>query len=85
MRLDKFLKVSRIIKRRTVASEACDKKRVYVNGNLAKAGKDIKTGDIVEIRFGSNTLKVKVLQISETVRKEEADGMYEILEELKNA
>jgi ribosomal 50S subunit-recycling heat shock protein len=84
MRLDKFLKVSRIIKRRTVASEACDKQRVSVNGNTAKAGKDLKTGDIIEIRFGSNTLKVKVLRLSETVRKEEADGMYQILEEKKN-
>jgi ribosomal 50S subunit-recycling heat shock protein len=84
MRLDKFLKVSRIIKRRTIASEACDKQRVSVNGNAAKAGKDLKIGDVVEIRFGSNTLKVKVLKLSETVRKEEADGMYEILEETKN-
>jgi len=85
MRLDKFLKVSRIIKRRTVASEACDKQRVFVNGNVAKAGKDLKIGDIIEIRFGSSTLKVKVLKLSETVRKEEADGMYEVLEESKHA
>ena len=84
MRLDKFLKVSRIIKRRTVASEACDKKRVSVNGNQAKAGKDIKAGDEIEIRFGSNTLKVRVLKTAETVRKEDAGGMYEILEETKN-
>ena len=62
MRLDKFLKVSRIIKRRTVADEACAKKRVSVNGNVAKSGKDIKPGDEIEVRFGSNTLKVKVLQ-----------------------
>lgn len=85
MRLDKYLKVSRIIKRRTVASEACDKKRVWVNGNQAKSGKDIKIGDEIEIRFGSNTLKVKVLQIAETVRKENAGDMYEILEETRNA
>ena len=85
MRLDKFLKVSRIIKRRTVASEACDKQRVSVNGSVTKAGKDLKVGDVIEIRFGSNTLKVKVLKLSETVRKEEADGMYEILEESKHA
>ena len=81
MRLDKFLKVSRVIKRRTVASEACDKKRVLVNGNIAKAGKDIKTGDIIEIRFGTSTLKVRVLQLSETVRKEDAGAMYEIIGE----
>jgi len=81
MRLDKFLKVSRIIKRRTVASEACDKKRVWVNGNQAKAGKDIKAGDEIEVRFGASTLKVKVLRVAETVRKEEAAEMYEILEE----
>ena len=84
MRLDKYLKVSRIIKRRTVASEACDKKRVFVNGTVAKAGKDIKTGDVIEIRFGANTLKIKVLETAETVRKEDADGLYEILEDKKN-
>lgn len=85
MRLDKFLKVSRIIKRRTVAGEACDRQRVFVNGNAAKAGKDLKIGDVIEVRFGANTLKVKVLKLSETVRKEEADGMYEILGEKGNA
>ena len=85
MRLDKFLKVSRIIKRRTVASEACDKQRVLVNGNIAKAGKELKIGDIIEIRFGSSTLKVKVLALTETVRKESAGDMYEVLEETKNA
>jgi ribosomal 50S subunit-recycling heat shock protein len=85
MRLDKFLKVSRIIKRRTVASEACDKKRVWVNGNQAKAGKDISVGDTIEIRFGASTLKVRVLETAETVRKENAGDMYEILEETRNA
>ena len=84
MRLDKFLKVSRIIKRRTVASEACDKKRVWVNGNQAKSGKDIKPGDEIEVRFGSNTLKVRVKSVAETVRKEQAGDMYEILEESRN-
>ena len=84
MRLDKYLKVARIIKRRTVASEACDKKRVSVNGNVAKPGKDIKVGDEIEIRFGANTLKVAVLRIAETVRKEDAGEMYEILEETRN-
>lgn len=85
MRLDKYLKVSRIIKRRTVASEACDKKRVYVNGNVAKAGKELKIGDIIEIRFGSGILKARVLSLAETVRKEEADSMYEIIGETKDA
>ncbi len=84
MRLDKYLKVSRIIKRRTVAGEACDKKRVSVNGNIAKSGKDVKPGDVVEVRFGANTLKVKILSIAETVRKENAGEMYEVLEESKN-
>lgn len=84
MRLDKYLKVSRIIKRRTIASEACDKKRVSVNGNVAKAGKDIKVGDEIEIRFGTNTLKIEVLRIAETVRKEDAGAMFEILEEVRN-
>jgi len=84
MRLDKFLKVSRIIKRRTIASEACDKQRVLVNGSPAKAGKDIKIGDVLEIRFGSSTLKVKVLSLAETVRKEAAGDMYEILEDTRN-
>jgi ribosomal 50S subunit-recycling heat shock protein len=81
MRLDKFLKVSRVIKRRTVAAEACDKQRVSVNGQIAKPGKDLKPGDIVEVRFGSGTLKFRVLHTAETVRKEEAALMYEILED----
>lgn len=84
MRVDKFLKVSRIIKRRTVAGEACDKQRVLVNGNTAKAGKDIKPGDTIEIRFGSSTLKIKVLSVVETVRKEDAGSLYEVLEESRN-
>ena len=81
MRLDKFLKVSRIIKRRTIAGEACDKQRVSVNGNTAKAGKDIKVGDVIEIRFGGSTLKARILKVSEAARKEEAESMYEVLEE----
>ncbi len=84
MRLDKFLKVSRIIKRRTVASEACDKQRVLVNGNVAKAGKDVKPGDIVEVRFGANILKIKILSVAETARKEQAAEMYEIIGETRN-
>lgn len=84
MRVDKFLKVSRIIKRRTVAGEACDKQRVFVNGQTAKPGKDVKPGDIVEVRFGANTLKIKVVSVAETVRKEEAGSLYEVLEETRN-
>ncbi len=84
MRLDKFLKVSRVIKRRTVAAEACDKQRVSVNGQVAKPGKDLKVGDLVEVRFGSGTLRFKVLKTAETVRKEAAAAMYEILEDTAN-
>ncbi len=76
MRLDKFLKVSRIIKRRTVANEACDAERVTVNGRPAKASYDVKVGDKLSIRFGERTLNVEVLQIAETVRKDDAAGMY---------
>ena len=76
MRLDKFLKVSRIIKRRTVANEACDAERVTVNGRPAKAGYDVKVGDKLSIRFGSNTLNVEVLRVEENVRKDDASGMY---------
>ncbi len=72
MRLDKYLKVSRIIKRRTVANEACDAGRVTVNGKVAKAGTEVKIGDIIEIKFGNNTTKVEVLDISETQKKEAA-------------
>lgn len=80
MRLDKYLKVSRIIKRRTVANEACGAGRVTVNGKAAKAGLDIKEGDIIEIKFGNNTTKVQVLKTSENVRKDDAAGMYKSIE-----
>ena len=76
MRLDKYLKVSRIIKRRTVAIDACDAGRVTVNGKVAKAGTEVKIGDVIEIKFGNNTTKVEVLAISETQKKEEAASMY---------
>ena len=76
MRLDKYLKVSRIIKRRTIANEACDAGRVTVNGKVAKASVDVKIKDIIEIRFGSNTTKVRVLSLNENPRKEEASLMY---------
>ena len=81
MRLDKYLKVSRIIKRRTVANEACAGGRVTVNGKVAKPGADVKPGDILTIRFGEHMGKYEVLSNSETVRKEQADQMYRILEE----
>jgi len=76
MRLDKYLKVSRLIKRRTVANEACDNTRVTVNGRPAKASYDVKVGDKIEIQFGQRTLAVEVLQVSEAVRKDDAVGMY---------
>ncbi|MBR1523094.1 MAG: RNA-binding S4 domain-containing protein [Lachnospiraceae bacterium] len=79
MRLDKYLKVSRLIKRRTVANEACDAGRVSVNGKVAKAGADIKPGDEISIVFGDKTVSVKVLSVAETVKKEEAQGMYEYI------
>ena len=76
MSLDKYLKVSRIIKRRTVANDACEAGRVTVNGKVAKAGTEVKIGDVIEIKFGNNTTKVEVLAISETQKKEEAASMY---------
>jgi len=80
MRLDKYLKVSRIIKRRTVANEACDAGRVSVNGKPAKASLEVKTGDIVEIKFGDKITKLEVLAVKETVRKEDAAAMYRVAE-----
>jgi len=79
MRIDKFLKVSRIIKRRTLANEACDKDKVTINGRTAKPGSDVKVGDIVEIRFGETLTKFKVLKVTEHVKKEESIEMYELL------
>ncbi len=81
MRLDKYLKVSRIIKRRTVANEACDAAHVTVNGRAAKASYDVKEGDIIEITFGARTLKVRVTGIRDTTRKAEAAELYEVLSE----
>ena len=80
MRLDKYLKVSRIIKRRTVANEACDAGRVIVNGKPQRASYDVKVGDIIEIMFGARVFKAQVLNVLETVKKEEADGLYKIVE-----
>lgn len=79
MRLDKFLKVSRLIKRRTVANEACDAGRVLVNDRPAKASVQVKAGDILEIQFGSKAVKVEVLNVQETVKKEEAQELYRYL------
>ena len=80
MRLDKYLKVSRLIKRRTVANEACDAGRVLVNGKPARASYDLKVGDILTVQLGARELRAEVLQVSETVRKEEAGELYRILE-----
>lgn len=78
MRLDKYLKVSRIIKRRTVANEACDGGRVSVNGKTARASYDVKIGDIIEINFGTRAVKIEVLSVKETVKKEESSVLYKI-------
>lgn len=80
MRLDKYLKISRIIKRRTVAKEACEGGRVAINGKVAKPSSDVKEGDIIEITFANKKLKAKILNVSEHVRKEVARDLYEILE-----
>lgn len=79
MRLDKYLKVSRLIKRRTVANEACDAGRVMVNGRVAKASLEVKAGDLIEIGFGNKTVKVEVLDIRETTKKDEAKEMFRYL------
>lgn len=76
MRLDKYLKISRLIKRRTVANEACDAGRVLVNDKVAKASVNVKTGDVIEIQFGSKSVKVEVLDVQETVRKDDAKELY---------
>ncbi|MBS6750443.1 MAG: RNA-binding S4 domain-containing protein [Firmicutes bacterium] len=76
MRLDKYLKVSRLIKRRTVANEACDGGRVSLNGKTAKAGSEVKPGDIIEVALGQRSLKVEVLSVSETAAKADAPAMY---------
>ena len=81
MRLDKFLKVSRIIKRRTVANGACDAEHVTVNGKRAKASYDVKENDVIEITFGQRVLKVKVLDVREHALKADASSLYEVLEQ----
>ena len=81
MRLDKFLKVSRLIKRRTVANDACDAARIFVNGKAAKASYNVKIGDMISVTFGTKTVTVKVLEIKETTKKAEATSMYEVVSE----
>ena len=80
MRIDKYLKVSRIIKRRTVANEACDAGRVSVNGKQAKAGYEVKVGDVISIRFGEKTSSFEVVSIDEHVLKQQAQGMYKVVQ-----
>ena len=81
MRLDKFLKVSRIIKRRTVANDACDTERIAVNGRVVKASYNVKVGDIIEVSFGQRTLKVRVTDVKDVVKKDDAVTLYEVLEQ----
>ena len=80
MRLDKYLKVSRLIKRRTVANEACDSGRVSINGKIAKASVDVKVGDVIEIHFGDKTVKVMVTDIIEITKKDDAKDMYKYVQ-----
>ena len=79
MRIDKFLKNSRLIKRRTVAKDACDQGRVFVNDKTAKAGTEVKIGDIIRVEFGNSSISARVLVLSESCRKEDAAAMYEII------
>ena len=81
MRLDKYLKVARLIKRRTLANEACDAGRVSANGKVARASCEVKVGDVIEIGLGQRPLKIKVLEVKEHVTKDGATGLYEVLEE----
>lgn len=79
MRIDKFLKVSRLIKRRTVAKEACDQGRVYINEKQAKAGTEVEVGDIINIKFGNGEIKARVLALNNSIRKEDAKEMFEMI------
>ncbi len=79
MRLDKFLKISRLIKRRTVANEACDAGKIVVNGNISRASYGVKPGDVIEIKIGSSPLKVRVNEVLEHVNKQHAEKLYEII------
>lgn len=79
MRIDKYLKVTRLIKRRTVANDACDGERISINGKIVKPSKEVKIGDIVEISFGNRVLKIRVLGLDEKVKKEDASTLYEVI------
>ena len=79
MRLDKFLKVSRLIKRRTIANEACDTGRISINGKLQKASYDVKVGDVISIRFGEKLVEARVLSVKEPIRKDKAEELFEYL------
>ena len=79
MRIEKFLKVSRLIKRRTVANEACDAGRISVNGKVVKASYDVKVGDVIEITFGTKTVKAKVISVADSTKKDDAKEMYELI------
>lgn len=83
MRLDKFLKVSRVIKRRTLAKEVCDGGRVSINGKIAKPGTEIKAGDILELDFGTKRVKIEIISAPETVRADQAKDLYKVLEEIR--
>ena len=83
MRLDKFMKISRIIKRRYVAKEVADKGRIQVNGKLAKSSSDVKVGDVLKIQFGNKTMEIKVNELHESTKKEDAQKMYEIISETR--
>lgn len=80
MRVDKYLKNSRLIKRRTIAKEACDQERVFVNDKVAKAGTEVNIGDMIHIEFGNSSVTVKVLNVADSVRKEAATDMYEVID-----
>lgn len=84
MRIDRFLKVSRIIIRRTIAKEACEQERVKINGKIAKAGDRVEVGDIIEIQFGSGVFMAKVLELKDHVKKNEAGTLYEVIENEEN-
>ena len=79
MRIDKFLKVSRVIKRRTVAADACDGGRIEINGKVAKPSKDVKVGDVISVSFGNNTMRFEVLSVDEHQTKQSAESMYKLL------